>query len=237
MQQADAHSCSHCAMSQICLPLGVDRGDLERLESLVQTSAVQQHNDVVIRQGDPFTKVYAVKSGTLKSSRIDESGKECVIAFHLPGELIGLDGIYPEVYSSSVTALDTSVLCEMDYDKLTELCTSIPALQRQLLRLLSRDIYESVATHSENAEQTAIQKIAGFLHNLSARYEFRGFSATDFRLAMTRQDIASHLGLTPETVSRILRRLKQDGLVLVENRHICINDLPALEDIISCAGE
>lgn len=234
MQPANAHSCSHCAMNQICLPLGVDKADIELLENLVQTSSVKQQNASILHQGDKFTRVYAVKSGTLKSTRVDENGNEHVIAFHLPGELIGLDGIYPEEYSSTVTALDTSVLCEMDYEKLTELCTSLPALQRQLLRLLSRDIYESNVSLSENADQTAMQKVAAFLHNLSVRYECRGYSATDFWLAMTRQDIASHLGITPETVSRVLKRFKEDGLVKIENRYISILDLPALQDIVHC---
>jgi CRP/FNR family transcriptional regulator len=221
-------------MSHICLPLGVNRDDLEHLENLVKTSAVKQHNDKIFRQGDPFSRVFAVKSGTLKSSRVDEQGNEHVIAFHLPGELIGLDGIYPEHYSSTVTALDTSVLCEMDYEKLSELCITIPALQRQLLRLLSRDIYESHVSQSENADQTAIQRVAGFLHNLSTRFEFRGFSPTEFRLAMTRQDIASHLGLTPETVSRVLKRFKQDEIVAIENRQLNIVDTAALNDIVHC---
>lgn len=234
MQPANAHSCSHCAMSQICLPLGVDKSDIELLENLVQTSAVKQQNTSIFHQGDKFNRVFAVKSGTLKSTRVDENGNEHVIAFHLPGELIGLDGIYPEEYSSTVTALDTSVLCEMDYEKLTELCTSIPALQRQLLRLLSRDIYESHVALSENADQTAMQKVASFLHNLSLRYEFRGYSATDFRLAMTRQDIASHLGLTPETVSRVLKRFREDGLVKIENRYISILDRHAVDEIVHC---
>lgn len=125
----------------------------------------------------------------------------------------------------------------MDYEKLTGLCSTIPALQRQLLRslrLLSRDIYESQILNAETSDQTALQKLANFIYNLSARYEYRGYSASDFKLAMSRQDIASHLGLTPETVSRLFKRFKNDGTLIIENRHIKIHDQESLKSIVEC---
>ena len=221
-------------MSQICLPLGLQKDDLEKLEELIQTSSTIQSGEHIYHQGDPFKKVFAVKAGTIKSTRVDEFGNQHVVDFHLPGELVGLDGIYPTKYLSAATALDTVVVCSMDYDNLTELCTTIPALQRQLLRLLSRDIYESHITQSDNAEQTAEQKLAAFLHNLSARYELRGYSATEFILTMSRQDIASHIGVAPETVSRLLKRFKQSNIIEIENRHISILDVSHLGSIINC---
>jgi CRP/FNR family transcriptional regulator len=224
-------------MSQICLPLGINKDDVERLENLIQSTKSLQTLDTVFRQGEPFSKVYAIKSGTLKSTRMDEQGNEHVTSFHLPGELIGLDGIYPEAYSATTSALDTTVLCSMDYDELTELCTSIPALQRQLLRLLSRDIYESHKVNAQSADHSAAQKLAGFISNLSSRYDLRGYSAVSFNLAMSRQDIASHLGLTPETVSRLLKRFKQDKLIEIEGRHVEIKDSAGLEAIIECASQ
>lgn len=230
---AETHSCSHCAMREICLPLGVDRSDLVKLENLVQSSAVFEQADTIIRQGDKFSKVYAVKSGTLKSTRIDQHGNHHIIGFHLPGELIGLDGIYPEMYPSEVSALEATTLCEMDYDKLSELCVALPALQKQLLKLLSRDIYESNVATADSAERTAEQKVAGFIKNLSSRYEHRGYPADNLKLAMTRQDIANHLNLTPETVSRVLKRLKQHEVVQIENKQIRIICAEKLVDILA----
>lgn len=222
-------------MSQICLPLGIDKQDLLKLEELIQSTQTFQSQETLFQQGDEFRKVYAVKTGTLKSITLDEHGNEHVSAFHLPGELIGLDGIYPGSYSSSTVALDSSVLCSMDYDELTQLCTSIPALQRQLLRLLSRDIYESQKNNAESADLNAAQKLASFLSNLSSRYQVRGYSSTSFNLAMSRQDIASHLGITPETVSRLLKRFKQDELIAIENRHVEILNPQGVQDIVACA--
>lgn len=222
-------------MSQICLPLGVDKDEVEKLEELVETSTTMQRGDKVFRQGEAFKKVYAVKSGSLKSVRVDKFGNEHILGFHLPGELVGLDGIYPEQYSCETSSLDTTVLCEMDYEKLTELCTSIPALQKQLLRLLSRDIFDSHISNATIADQTAKQKIANFIHNLSTRYKIRGYCASEFQLSMSRQDIANHLGITPETVSRVLKTLRQDNIIELNGRHITILDQVKLDSIIQCA--
>lgn len=230
------HSCSLCAMSEICLPFGVDKDGLQKLEELINTSPVQHAGDIVVRQGDAFSKVYAVKSGMYKSSRVDEEGREHVLTFHLPGELFGLDAIYSQQYACTVQALDTAVLCEMDYYQLTELCSGIPALQQQLLRLLSRDLHESHVAQAEQVEQTAEQKLAAFLHNLSVRYRERGHSATELMLAMKRQDIANHLGLAPETISRLLKRFQQAELLEINNRQVHILDEQGLQALIHCAG-
>ena len=236
MNTSSIHSCSYCAMSKLCLPLGLDKNDLGQLEALIQNSMNFTVGQEIFRQGDTFQKIYAVKTGTFKSSRLDELGNEYIVGFHLQGELIGLDGIYPQSYTCTTVALDTGVLCEMDYESLTKLCSEIPALQRQLLRLLSRDIYDSNVSQADNAEKTAEQKLAAFLHNLSARYEIRGYSATEFILAMTRQDIANHLGMTPETISRLLKRFRQKSILSIENRTLSIKNIDQLSQIINCAA-
>lgn len=229
-----AHSCSHCAISQLCLPVGVSIEELVRLERLVNQAKVLHSGDFIHRQGDPFNNLYAVKSGTLKSVRVDEFGNEHIVAFHLPGELVGLDGIYPEQYSCTVVALDTAAMCEMNYHQLSELCSDIPSLQKQLFRILSRDMYETQWSAVNNNDLTAEQRVASFINNLSSRFEVRGYSATQFQLAMSRQDIANHISLAPETVSRVLKRFKNNQILDIRNRNITILDSNGLNEIIQC---
>ncbi|MGB1310343.1 MAG: cyclic nucleotide-binding domain-containing protein, partial [Leucothrix sp.] len=175
MQSVPKHRCSQCLLRDICLPMGVGKEDLERLEQLVQSSKVHHQNDVVIRQNDPFHRLYAVKSGMYKSVRLNSEGEEYVVGFHLPGEIIGLDAIYPEVYISSVIALTNSVLCQLDYEQLVSLSATIPPLHRQLMRLSSKEIN---IVQVFQCPQTAEQKLAAFIHNLAIRNEVRGYSAT-----------------------------------------------------------
>lgn len=221
-------------MSELCLPLGLNEADLGKLEQLVDTSAVMHAGDVIIGQGAPFKKIYAVKSGMCKSTRVDQAGTEYVQSFHLPGELFGLDAIYAKKYGFSVVALNTAVLCELDYAELESLCSSIPSLQRQLFNLLSRDIYTSHVNPIEHFDQTAEQKLAGFLHNLLSRLQARGHATMQIHLPMSRRDIANHLGLAPETISRLLKKFQQQGVVEIDNRDVNVVDADKLEKLVHC---
>ena len=228
------HSCSNCAMSELCLPLGLDKSELCQLEEIVTTTSVKHAGDIVVRQGDVFDKIYAVKSGMCKSSRVDEAGTEYVQGFHLPGELFGLDAIYHGRFGFSVEILDTTVLCELDYEELQSLCSHVPSLQRQLINLLSRDIYNSHVNPIEHFDQTAEQKLSGFLHNLMSRFLARGHDGLTLHLPMSRRDIANHLGLAPETISRLLKKFQQQGVIKIDHRIVTIVDPNQLENLVHC---
>jgi CRP/FNR family transcriptional regulator len=228
------HSCSSCAMKEICLPLGLDKADLCRLEEIVTTSTVRHQGDKILRQGDVFQNVYAVKSGMAKSYRLDEAGTEYIQSFHLPGELFGLDAIYAKRYGFTVEALDTVVVCEMNFDELQNLCSTLPSLQKQLFNLFSRDLHKSHINPIEHFDQTAEQKLAGFLHNLLSRLQARGHVSAELYLPMSRRDIANHLGLAPETISRLLKKFQQQNVINIKNRLVTILDREQLETMVHC---
>lgn len=221
-------------MSEICLPLGLNESDISRLEAIVSATAVKHAGDKIVRQGDSFDKVYAVKTGMAKSYRFDETGTEYVQSFHLPGELFGLDAIYSKRYGFTVEALDTTVLCEMNFDELQMLCGKVPSLQRQLFNLLSRDLYTSYVNPIEHFDQTAEQKLSGFLHNLLSRLQARGSKGLELFLYMSRRDIANHLGLAPETISRLFKKFQQKGVINIDNRKVTILDTHQLESMVHC---
>lgn len=221
-------------MSDLCLPLGLEQGDIAQLEQIVTTSSVKHAGDVIVRQGAEFTRIFAVKSGMCKSTRVDLAGNEHVQNFHLPGELFGLHAIYAGKYGFSVEALNTVVLCELKYDELQKLSSELPSLQRQLLNLLSRDLYHSQVNALDHFDQSAEQKLAGFIHNLYSRFVARGYEASSFHLPMSRKDIASHLELAPETISRLLKKFQQKQVIQIDNRLVEIKDLPALEQLVHC---
>jgi CRP/FNR family transcriptional regulator len=110
------------------------------------------------------------------------------------------------------------------------LATRLPGLQAQLFRLLSQDIGKAMLLAGD---YSADQRMAAFLVALSRRYAARGFSATRFHLTMSRTDSANYLRLAPETVSRVLRRFQDDGLVLVERRELEVRDAERLQALAS----
>ena len=209
--------CSTCAFSQACLSQGMDKSALADLHVLVEHVGPFHAGEHLFREGDPFEAIAAVRAGTVKTYVIDRDGREHVLGFHLPGEVIGLDAIDGEQFPCNAVALDTVMLCRFSFPKIAVLAARLPGLQQHLFRLLSRDIGRAALL---SGDWTADQRMAAFLIGLSRRLAARGFSPSRFQLTMARTDIANYLRLAPETVSRVLRRFQKDGVLLVERREV-----------------
>lgn len=225
-------ACSECSLQDLCLPVGIREDDLERLEQLVDTVGPLHQRDHLFRQSDAFSAIYAVRSGCIKSYVDSENGEEQVLGFHLPGELVGLDAIYPGRHQCSAVALDTAMACRLPFARLASLAGTVASLQRQLLRIMSRDL-GTVQTLS--GDHGVEERFAAFLLGFAERQHRLGFSNRHFMLPMSRQDIASYLRLATETVSRIFTRFENRGLIRVDRREIWIEDRAALEAL--CPGE
>ena len=220
------HFCSTCAFSQACLSEGMDKRALNDLHVLVEHVGPLHAGDHLFREGDAFEAIAAVRAGTVKTYVVDREGREHVLGFHLPGEVIGLDAIDGEHYPCNAIALDTVMLCRFSFPKIAVLASRLPGLQQHLFRLLSRDIGRAALLAGD---WSADQRLAAFLVGLSRRLAARGFSPSRFQLTMPRTDIANYLRLAPETVSRVLKRFQQDGLLNVERREIELAGRATLE--------
>ena len=220
--------CSTCAFSQACLSQGMDKTALMDLHVLVEHVGPLHAGEHVFREGDPFTAIAAVRTGTVKTYHIDRDGHEQVLGFHLPGEVIGLNAIHDDRYPCNAVALDTVMLCRFSFPKIALLAQRLPNLQQHLFRLMSRDIGVASLFAGDN---TADERMAAFLVGLSRRLAARGFSPRRFQLTMSRTDIANYLRQAPETVSRVLRRFERDGLLRIKQRDVEITDPPRLEAI------
>lgn len=220
------HFCSTCAFSQACLAEGMDKASLQDLHMLVQHVGPVHAGDHLFRTGDPFEAIAAVRAGTVKTYVVDRNGREHVLGFHLPGEVIGLDGIDGDTYPCNAVALDTVMLCRFSFPKISVLAARLPGLQRHLFRLLSRDIGRAALLAGD---WSAHERMAAFLLGISQRLAARGFSPDRFQLTMARTDIANYLRLAPETVSRVLKRFQAEGMLGVERREVEILDRARIE--------
>ncbi len=218
--------CSTCAFSQACLSEGLDKRALMDLHVLVEHVGPLHAGEHLFREGDAFGAIAAVRAGTVKTYRVDHDGYQQVLGFHLPGEVIGLNGIDGDRYPCNAVALDTVMLCRFSFPRIALLATRLPNLQQHLFRLMSRDIGAASLFARDN---TADERMAAFLIGLSRRLAARGFSPRRFQLTMARTDIANYLRQAPETVSRILRRFELEDMVRIKQRDVEILDMERLE--------
>jgi len=211
--------CSTCAFGSVCIGRGVDKLALHELHCLVEHAGPYQAGEVVFRHGEPFDAIYAVRAGTVKTRLLDLEGRELVLGFYLPGELIGLDAIHAEEYPCDAIALDTVEVCRFSFPALSTLATRLPGVQQELFRRMSKDIGGNALLVGD---YSADERLAAFLVTLGQRYADRGFPVGLLHLAMSRGDIANYLRLAAETVSRVLRRFQDQGLIRVEARDLTI---------------
>ncbi|HEB99580.1 MAG TPA: fumarate/nitrate reduction transcriptional regulator Fnr [Thiotrichales bacterium] len=229
-------ACEQCGLHQLCLPLDLAQEDIAALDKIIHHRKPLHRGDFLFQVGDPFRAIYAVRSGSIKTFTSTDSGEEQVTGFHLPSEIVGLDAITTHRHPCSAQALETTSVCEIPFDRLEELGHKIPGLQRQMLRIMSREILDDQNTMIWLGKKSADERLAALLLRISSRFAERGFSATEFNLSMSRTDIANYLGLAVETVSRLFSRFQQEGLVTVERRHVIIQDLDRLRALAGGQG-
>jgi CRP/FNR family transcriptional regulator len=220
--------CSTCHLKDLCLPCGLTGSDVERLDGLMFGRRKVAVGDALYHEGDKFLFVYAVRSGTFKSSLVVADGREQVSGFHLAGELMGLDGLAAGRHASTATALEDTEVCAIPYAHLSELSAASPNLQLAMARLMSREIVREHGLMMLLGSMNAEERLAAFLLNLSQRMKARGYSAREFNLRMSRAEIGSYLGMKLETVSRTFSAFQQQGLLEVDKKHIRIVDLDGL---------
>lgn len=217
-------ACQECSLNGICLPVGIDKNDIEQLDAIIDRKRPLARGDHLFQIGDRFRSLYAVRSGSLKTYATSEDGQEQVMGFLLPGELVGLDAIASDCHPLAAKALETTSVCEIPFDQLEWLSSQLPDLQRQMLRVMSQEIQDDEQSMLALGQRSAEERLASFLVSLSNRYKRRGFSSTQFNLTMSRGDIGNYLGLALETVSRLFTRFQNEGLLKVERRHIELLD-------------
>ena len=227
-------SCSNCSLSELCLPAGLDKNSLEKLENAVNRSNPVQKGQSIFHMGDSFTSLFAIRSGSAKLIRTTESGEEQIIGFYLPGELLGLDAIEDDIHKCSAIALETMTYCSFPFSRLEELGQIIPGLQHQMFRLMSKELSSENEMLLSISNKKADERIATFLMNISQRYRSLGYSSTDLKLAMSRQEIGNYLGLTIETVSRIISRFQNENIISTNRKHVQIENKTKLEQL--CTG-
>lgn len=230
--QNPAISCSGCRLSDLCLPISLNKGEIRQLDDIIERSRPMRKGEHLYRQKDAFRSIYAIRTGSFKSYVLGPDGQSRVTSFYMPGEIMGMDGIADHKHSVSTVALEHASVCEIPYSQLEKLGQQLTNLQSRFIAIMGNEIVKDQHIHTLLSSYTAEQRLASFLLSLSARYARCQLAPDRFILHMTRSDIGEYLGLTLETVSRIFSAMQKKGLISVRNREIDILDMPRLKAII-----
>ncbi|MEG9527484.1 MAG: helix-turn-helix domain-containing protein [Hyphomicrobiales bacterium] len=220
--------CAACDVRMISVCAALTGPELERLEAVSQRIALDPRQ-ILFAQDDRADAVYNVTEGAVRLSRLLPDGRRHVMGFALVGDFLGL--ALPERFTVTAEALSPVSLCRFDRRAFTALVEDVPHLLR---RLHERAGYELTLAQDHMmllGRRTAEEKVAAFLLGLRSRYARIGLTSVTLELPMGRQDIADHLGLTIETVSRMLTRLDRERAILIVPGGVRLVDAARLEQL------
>jgi len=226
-------ACSNCNLRELCMPIGLSQDELARVDDAVASRRKIKRNTTLFRTGDKFTSLYAIRTGFFKTCVASEEGRDQVTGFQMAGEVIGLDGIVNDLHTCNAVALEDAEVCVMPWDRIEELSREVPALQRHVHKIMSREIVREHGVMLLLGSMRAEERLATFLLNLVQRLHARGFSQSELVLRMTREEMGSFLGLKLETVSRTFSKFVEEGIIEVRQRHVHILNTDGLREIVN----
>ncbi|SFH17552.1 helix-turn-helix domain-containing protein [Modicisalibacter xianhensis] len=215
---------------QDTLPFLTEFPDFDALLDDYSTLPALRRKKILVKQNERFHGLYVVRCGMLKQSYRDVGLGEQVTHFFLPGNVIGLDAIESRRYSGKVTALETAGIIHIPFSRLEE----FPGARENFLRLLcylsramqhERNHMRYVLMHSSDV------RLARFFLTMSSSFRSQGFSAYNFRLPMTRCEIANYLCMAFETASRLVSRFQYKKILMARGHEYSITDFEKLVEI------
>lgn len=223
--------CQNCSISQLCIPNTLDEYEISLLDTNIERKKPLQKGEVLFKSGQQLNYLYAIRTGSIKCYSVSECGEEQIASFYLQGDLIGLDSLNNLTYNNYAQALETTMICEIPFQSLNDLITKFPKLRQQVMRLMSSEIKNNQNMILLLSKKSAEARLAAFVYNLSKRFCECGLSQKEFKLSMTRSDIANYLGLTVETISRTFSKLQKQEILKVKGKFLSIYDLDKLAKI------
>ncbi|MFL9149823.1 cyclic nucleotide-binding domain-containing protein [Escherichia coli] len=193
---------------------------------------ILQKGQLLYCENDSFRGIFMVISGVIKQYRLTIDGEEVITGFLLPGEWCGLSDLSKTRYSGSAKALDTSTVRLFSSTLLKEIMSEQQG-RKEVYNILSNVIKEYNQRYYLLTKACVKVRLAMFIIDMSNRYGLLGYSSREFRLPMSRGDIAKYLGVVPETISREFTYFEKNQIFSFRNHFITINQFDILKKIIS----
>ncbi|MFJ5486288.1 Crp/Fnr family transcriptional regulator [Hansschlegelia beijingensis] len=223
-----AAHCVNCSVRDLSVCSALTPEDLLHSTQISETIRIPAGETVFIA-GEPARSVFTIKSGTLRLYRILPDGRRQIVGFIGAGDFLGL--ALAGRYSYSADAVDDVCACRIDRGLYMSFMSKRPHLLRRLHELANQEL---ILAHDHMVllgRRSAEEKVAAFLLSLRERMRRLGTSMVTLALPMSRADLADYLGLTIETVCRVVSKLARQKVLLVVPHGVRLLDPRRLEEI------
>jgi CRP/FNR family transcriptional regulator len=210
------------------LPKTLGDADLEAFSAIARLKRKVARSARLFRAGEPLASLYVVRTGTFKTVTVSRHGRAKITGFYLPGDVMGLAGMDGGTYTADAVALEPGEVCVLPVQQLESMLHEMPGLLKEFVRALAAEITHDHGLITVLSCMDAEQRVARFLLSLAERYQRLGYARDTLLLHMTRDEIASYLGLSSETVSRTLTRMRRRGMLMVRQRQVRVTDYARL---------
>lgn len=228
-KKTDFVECDDCSMNSVCQPVGTATQSINLTDSYLQKRQPKNKNSILFQQGETLSDIYAVSSGTFKLCQKGNDGEENIIGLRYPGELIGEDSLYLKTYNYTAIAIGDSSVCKVSVDQMASCGKLVPAIQQNLIELLSRQSYVRQRNFQAYiGKKSADSLLAAFLLNVVERNADYTGNNDSIELPLNRNDVANFLGLRRETLSRVFSKFQKEAIIQVEGKKIQLLKLEQL---------
>ncbi|HET7884552.1 MAG TPA: helix-turn-helix domain-containing protein [Acetobacteraceae bacterium] len=222
-----ADPCSTCEARALSVCNAVPDAEMTRLAAIAVITEVAAGQGF-IDEGEPATFFFNITAGTAKLFKLLPDGRRQITGFVGPGHFLGL--AVSDTYAFSAEAIEPVRFCRFQRSALRGLLDDFPLMEKRLLEAAANELVAAQEQMLLLGRKTARERLASFLLMQSRHGMPCGHARRQFKLPMTRSDIADYLGLTIETVSRTLTRLRGEGVIeILSQSELVIEDPVGLE--------
>lgn len=233
-ERRSSNACDTCGARALSVCDSVDDVDLGRLDAMAEHMTFAA-GDVMIREGDPARHVFNITSGSVRVYKLLADGRRQITGFLFTGDFLGL--ATDDTYVFSAEAVEPAGACRFRKTEYRALVRDCPTLETTLFDRANHELAAAQNQMLLLGRKTALERIATFLLDLPSHDPARIIPPGHVHLPMTRAEIADYLGLTIETVSRVLTRLKTQGVIrLISLSELRVEQPDVLRDLASGVG-
>ncbi|MCF8045208.1 MAG: Crp/Fnr family transcriptional regulator [Desulfarculaceae bacterium] len=182
---------------------------------------------MIFSEGDPANGFYIVETGKVKIFKLSFEGKEQILHIYGPGNPFGEVPVFEgKSFPAYATAIKDSNLIFLERDRFVKVLSQTPSLAMTMLGMLSRKLREFTVQIENLSLKEVPARLASYILTLSEEQENGG----KVTLPLSKAQLANLIGTTPETLSRMLKKLSDEGFISVQAREISILDAEGLSD-------